>query len=138
MYGYNEFSVETPEPVWIKFLKNIYEQPLILLLLGSAVVSAFMRNYDDAISISLAILIVLTGKSSSGLLFYIYACVNIIYIREHIHKYCIVVPALTFLGETDIPFPLIHSWLCTRTPIRKVVRGVEQTRTPLHSSDQVS
>ena len=83
MYGYNEFSVETSEPVWIKFLKNIYEQPLILLLLGSAVVSAFMRNYDDAISISLAILIVLTGKSSSGLLFNIYACVNIIYTGAH-------------------------------------------------------
>lgn len=59
-HGYNEFSVETPEPVLIKFVKNIYEQPLILLLLGSAIVSAIMHNFDDAISISIAILIVLT------------------------------------------------------------------------------
>ncbi|EJD46936.1 calcium-transporting P [Auricularia subglabra TFB-10046 SS5] len=59
-YGYNEFSVSTPEPLLIKFAKTIYESPLILLLLGSAFVSAFMGNFDDAVSITLAILIVLT------------------------------------------------------------------------------
>lgn len=32
-----------------------------MLLLGSAAVSAFMGNLDDAISITIAILIVLTG-----------------------------------------------------------------------------
>ena len=61
-YGYNEFSVDTPEPAYIKFAKSIYEQPLILLLLGSALVSAIMHNIDDAISITIAILIVLTGN----------------------------------------------------------------------------
>ncbi|OCH89431.1 calcium-transporting P [Obba rivulosa] len=59
-HGYNEFSVSTPEPLFIKFAKTIYENPLILLLCGSAVVSAVMGNIDDAVSISVAVLIVLT------------------------------------------------------------------------------
>lgn len=61
-HGYNEFSVSTPEPVLLKFAKTIYESPLILLLCGSATVSAIMGNVDDAISITVAVLIVLTGK----------------------------------------------------------------------------
>ncbi|KAL5504481.1 PMR1 [Sanghuangporus vaninii] len=60
IHGYNEFSVSAPEHVLIKFAKNIFEQPLILLLFGSAIVSAVMHNYDDAVSITIAILIVLT------------------------------------------------------------------------------
>ncbi|EJD08323.1 Ca-transporting ATPase [Fomitiporia mediterranea MF3/22] len=60
IHGYNEFSVAAPEHVLIKFVKSIYEQPLILLLFGSAVVSAVMHNIDDAVSITIAILIVLT------------------------------------------------------------------------------
>ncbi|KAJ3881891.1 Ca-transporting ATPase [Lentinula edodes] len=59
-YGYNEFSVSAPEPVLIKFAKTIYESPLILLLCGSATVSAIMGNIDDAVSITVAVLIVLT------------------------------------------------------------------------------
>ncbi|TFK65556.1 calcium-transporting ATPase [Pluteus cervinus] len=58
-YGYNEFTVETPESVVIKFLKTIYENPLIILLCGSATVSAVMGNVDDAVSIAVAILLVL-------------------------------------------------------------------------------
>ena len=38
-----------------------YESPLILLLCGSAVVSAVMGNVDDAASITIAVIIVLTG-----------------------------------------------------------------------------
>ena len=60
-HGYNEFSVSSPEPLLLKFAKTIYESPLILLLCGSALVSAFMGNIDDAVSITVAILIVLTG-----------------------------------------------------------------------------
>jgi Ca2+-transporting ATPase len=60
-HGYNEFSVSAPEPFVIKFAKTIYESPLILLLCGSAVVSAVMGNVDDAISIAVAVTIVLTG-----------------------------------------------------------------------------
>ncbi|KAI0041087.1 Ca-transporting ATPase [Auriscalpium vulgare] len=59
-HGYNEFTVSSPEPLWLKFAKTIYESPLILLLCGSAVVSAIMGNVDDAVSITVAILIVLT------------------------------------------------------------------------------
>ena len=61
-HGYNEFSVSAPEPVLLKFAKTIYESPLILLLCGSATVSAIMGNVDDAVSITIAVLIVLTGK----------------------------------------------------------------------------
>lgn len=61
LHGYNEFSVQTPEPLFIKFAKTIYESPLILLLFGSAIVSAIMGNIDDSVSITIAILIVLTG-----------------------------------------------------------------------------
>ncbi|KAJ7647897.1 Ca-transporting ATPase [Roridomyces roridus] len=56
-HGYNEFSVSTPEHVLLKFAKTIYESPLILLLCASATVSALMGNIDDAISITVAVLI---------------------------------------------------------------------------------
>ncbi|KAG5642209.1 hypothetical protein DXG03_003400 [Asterophora parasitica] len=59
-HGYNEFSVSSPEPVLLKFAKTIYESPLILLLCGSAAISAIMGNVDDAVSITVAVLIVLT------------------------------------------------------------------------------
>ena len=60
-YGYNEFSVSAPEPMLLKFAKSFYESPLILLLCGSALVSAIMGNVDDAASITIAVVIVLTG-----------------------------------------------------------------------------
>ncbi|KAI6022611.1 hypothetical protein EDC04DRAFT_2575131 [Pisolithus marmoratus] len=60
VHGYNEFSVATPEPAILKFAKNIYESPLILLLCASATISAIMGNIDDAISITVAVAIVLT------------------------------------------------------------------------------
>ncbi|KAF9897496.1 High affinity Ca2+/Mn2+ P-type ATPase-like protein, partial [Lobosporangium transversale] len=59
-YGLNEFDVEDEEPIYLKFFKSFYENPLILLLLASAVVSLAMGQHDDAISITLAILIVVT------------------------------------------------------------------------------
>ena len=63
-FGYNEFSVTAPEPLLLKFAKSFYESPLILLLCGSALVSAIMGNVDDAISITIAVVIVLTGAWS--------------------------------------------------------------------------
>ncbi|KAG9325724.1 hypothetical protein KVV02_006227 [Mortierella alpina] len=60
-YGLNEFEVEDEEPIYLKFFKSFYENPLILLLLASAAVSLAMKQHDDAISITLAILIVVTG-----------------------------------------------------------------------------
>jgi Ca2+-transporting ATPase len=68
-HGYNEFSVAAPEPLFIQFAKTIYESPLILLLCGSATISALMGNIDDAVSITIAVLIVLTGIFEISILF---------------------------------------------------------------------
>ncbi|CAG8524723.1 5145_t:CDS:2 [Scutellospora calospora] len=58
--GYNEFEVEEGEHPIIKFFKQFLENPLILLLLCSAVVSLIMGNHKDAFSVFLAVLIVTT------------------------------------------------------------------------------
>lgn len=58
-YGLNELSGEEPEPLWLRFLKQ-FQETLILLLLGSAAVSFIMRQYDDALSITAAVTIVVT------------------------------------------------------------------------------
>lgn len=58
-YRYNEFSVKNGDPPWKKYLEQ-FKNPLILLLLASAVVSACMSQFDDAISITVAIVIVVT------------------------------------------------------------------------------
>ncbi|KAK7550153.1 calcium-transporting P-type ATPase-like protein [Phyllosticta citricarpa] len=58
-YGLNELSGEEPEPLWLRFLKQ-FQETLILLLLGSAAVSFVMRQYDDALSITAAVTIVVT------------------------------------------------------------------------------
>ena len=45
-YGANEFEVEDDEPIYMKFFKSFYENPLILLLLASAVVSLLMEQRE--------------------------------------------------------------------------------------------
>ncbi|OJJ43285.1 hypothetical protein ASPZODRAFT_124048 [Penicilliopsis zonata CBS 506.65] len=57
--GPNELPHEEPEPLWLRFLKQ-FKETLILLLLASAAISFFMGNYDDAISITLAVTIVVS------------------------------------------------------------------------------
>ncbi|XP_030745799.1 calcium-transporting ATPase type 2C member 1 isoform X2 [Sitophilus oryzae] len=57
--GYNEFTVSVEDPPWKKYLEQ-FKNPLILLLLASAVVSGAMQQLDDAISITVAIIIVVT------------------------------------------------------------------------------
>ncbi|KAL1845467.1 High affinity Ca2+/Mn2+ P-type ATPase-like protein [Paecilomyces lecythidis] len=57
--GPNELPHEEPEPLWLRFLKQ-FKETLILLLLASAGLSFFMGNYDDAVSITLAVTIVVT------------------------------------------------------------------------------
>jgi len=57
--GANELPHEEPEPLWLRFLKQ-FKEPLILLLLASAVISFIMGNLDDAISIAIAVTIVVT------------------------------------------------------------------------------
>ncbi|SCV67919.1 BQ2448_40 [Microbotryum intermedium] len=59
LHGANEFQVEAKDPIWKKFLGQ-FKEPLIMLLLGSAGVSAVVGNYDDAASIVAAIIIVVT------------------------------------------------------------------------------
>ena len=57
--GPNELPHEEPEPLWQRFLGQ-FKEPLILLLLGSAAISAVMRNFEDAVSIAIAVTIVVT------------------------------------------------------------------------------
>ncbi|CAG0881172.1 unnamed protein product [Darwinula stevensoni] len=59
LYGFNEFNVGEQESLFKKYIEQ-FQNPLILLLLGSSVVSIFMRQFDDALSIAAAICIVVT------------------------------------------------------------------------------
>jgi Ca2+-transporting ATPase len=58
-FGLNELLVGEEEPVWKKYLEQ-FKNPLIILLLCSAFVSLAMQQFDDAASITLAIVIVVT------------------------------------------------------------------------------
>ncbi|PLW26257.1 hypothetical protein PCANC_25062 [Puccinia coronata f. sp. avenae] len=60
VHGPNEFEVDAKESVLKKFLAQFYESPLNLLLLGSAAISYIVGNKDDAVSITAAIVIVVT------------------------------------------------------------------------------
>ncbi|KAK3717946.1 High affinity Ca2+/Mn2+ P-type ATPase-like protein [Vermiconidia calcicola] len=57
--GSNELPHEEPEPLWLRFVKQ-FKETLILLLLASAAISAFMGNFSDATSIAMAVFIVVT------------------------------------------------------------------------------
>ncbi|KAJ5670167.1 Calcium-transporting ATPase 1 [Penicillium maclennaniae] len=57
--GPNELPHEEPEPLWLRFLKQ-FKETLILLLLASAGISFLMGNLDDALSITLAVTIVVS------------------------------------------------------------------------------
>lgn len=57
--GFNEFNIAEDDPLWKKYLSQ-FKDPLILLLLASAFVSVLMRQFDDAVSITVAIIIVVT------------------------------------------------------------------------------
>ncbi|XP_038137087.1 calcium-transporting ATPase type 2C member 1 isoform X1 [Cyprinodon tularosa] len=58
-HGWNEFDISEDEPLWKKYISQ-FKDPLILLLLASAVISVAMHQFDDAISITVAIIIVVT------------------------------------------------------------------------------
>nr|CUU99268.1 hypothetical transcript [Hymenolepis microstoma] len=57
--GPNEFKADPPDPLWLKYLKQFLE-PMIGLLIASASISILMGQFDDAVSISAAIFIVVT------------------------------------------------------------------------------
>ncbi|XP_040299173.1 calcium-transporting ATPase type 2C member 2 isoform X2 [Herpailurus yagouaroundi] len=59
VHGWNEFVADNTEPVWRKYLDQ-FKNPLILLLLASALVSILTKEYEDAVSIAMAVLIVVT------------------------------------------------------------------------------
>lgn len=58
-HGHNEFTEEEEETLIKKYLEQ-FKEPMILLLLASALVSVCMKQFDDALSITVAILIVVT------------------------------------------------------------------------------
>lgn len=58
-FGMNEFEVDEHQSLFKKYIEQ-FKNPLILLLLGSAIVSIIMRQIDDAVSITVAIIIVVT------------------------------------------------------------------------------
>lgn len=53
LHGPNEFEKKEEDSIIIKFYESLKDNPLILLLLGSAAVSLLMGQMDDAISITL-------------------------------------------------------------------------------------
>ncbi|XP_046396108.1 calcium-transporting ATPase type 2C member 1 isoform X1 [Ischnura elegans] len=57
--GYNELTVKEDDPTWKKYIEQ-FRNPLIMLLLASAFVSVCMKQFDDAVSITVAIIIVVT------------------------------------------------------------------------------
>uniref|UniRef100_A0A673KX05 Calcium-transporting ATPase n=1 Tax=Sinocyclocheilus rhinocerous TaxID=307959 RepID=A0A673KX05_9TELE len=52
-HGWNEFDISEDEPLWKKYISQ-FKDPLILLLLASAVISVLMRQFDDAVSITVS------------------------------------------------------------------------------------
>ncbi|KAL5624446.1 hypothetical protein BROUX41_004506 [Berkeleyomyces rouxiae] len=58
-HGPNEIPHDEPEPIWLRFLKQ-FQEPLILLLLVSAAASLLLGNTDDAVSIAIAVTIVIS------------------------------------------------------------------------------
>ncbi|KAG9510511.1 Calcium-transporting ATPase type 2C member 1, partial [Fragariocoptes setiger] len=58
-HGPNEFKCEQSQTLLSKYLDQ-FKNPLIILLLVSALISILMQQYDDALSITVAIVIVVT------------------------------------------------------------------------------
>ncbi|XP_078365360.1 calcium-transporting ATPase type 2C member 1-like [Oculina patagonica] len=59
LHGLNEFDVVEDTPLWRKYIDQ-FKEPMIVLLLASGLVSVTMGQYDDAVSITVAIIIVVT------------------------------------------------------------------------------
>ncbi|CUM65373.1 uncharacterized protein PRCAT00003009001 [Priceomyces carsonii] len=60
IHGVNDLTNDEEQNLFLKFIASFYEDPLILLLIGSAIISFWMGNFDDAVSITLAITIVVS------------------------------------------------------------------------------
>jgi len=57
IHGANKFDVEEKDPIALRFLEQ-FKDPLILMLLGSALLSIIVGQIEDALSILGAVLIV--------------------------------------------------------------------------------
>ncbi|NXW31754.1 AT2C1 ATPase, partial [Phaetusa simplex] len=53
-HGWNEFDISEDEPLWKKYISQ-FKNPLIMLLLASAVISVLMHQFDDAVSITVCV-----------------------------------------------------------------------------------
>lgn len=56
-HGENKFEIDEKDPLWWRYLEQ-FKDPLIMLLLGSAAISLLVGQYEDAISILGAVIIV--------------------------------------------------------------------------------
>lgn len=65
MNGCHHSSPRRQDPLYKKYLAQ-FKDPLILLLLGSAVLSLLIKQYDDAASIFIAVTIVATVGLAVG------------------------------------------------------------------------
>ena len=59
IHGFNEVNVGAPDPLWKKYIDQ-FNNPFIILLLLSAFISVCMKQYDDAVCVTVAIIIVVT------------------------------------------------------------------------------
>ncbi|OAF69737.1 hypothetical protein A3Q56_02516, partial [Intoshia linei] len=59
LYGDNTIPTIPPIPLWKKYIEQ-FSEPLIIILLCSGLISFIIGQYDDAISIILAVLVVTT------------------------------------------------------------------------------
>ena len=57
MHGFNRFSVEEKDHIVIRYIEQ-FKDPLILMLIGSAILSVLVNQLEDAVSILGAVLIV--------------------------------------------------------------------------------
>uniref|UniRef100_A0A665U5S4 Calcium-transporting ATPase n=1 Tax=Echeneis naucrates TaxID=173247 RepID=A0A665U5S4_ECHNA len=62
-HGWNEFDINEEEPLWKKYISQ-FKDPLILLLLASAVISILMHQFDDAISITVCVVVEYRSEKS--------------------------------------------------------------------------
>lgn len=113
--GANELTSEDDENIILQFVLKFYEDPLILLLIGSAVISFWMKNIDDAVSITLAILIVVTVgfvqeyRSEKSL----HALNELVPAEAHLTRSG---NSLTVLASTLVPGDLVHFTQGDRIP----------------------
>lgn len=115
IHGLNELESEDEETLFMKFISTFYGDPMIMLLIGSAGISFFMGNIDDAVSITAAIIIVVTVgfiqeyRSEKSL----EALNKLVPAEAHLTRNGITE---TVLASTLIPGDLIHFSVGDRIP----------------------